>query len=350
MKKAVVVLPLISLFLVSFSLPVHSNPVDDCIWQNLDDHGPIMLLIDPEKGSVEYGNQAAAAFFGYPADALAGLPLAELTAGSLDELAAIWEEALAQEENSFVLERRLASGETRAVEIYVYPYRLEGREMFFSIIHDITEEKQLAARERLMAAAYFMSLVAIIGCLLFINHLRKPGPIEGEKCQINLFNELRRGFMNAIDGFIYLRDENLRYVFANRAMEEFYQLGEEEIVGRDDYDLSPAGFAEKIRQTDLAVLQEQRLIVDQIEWGGRVLKTTKFPVRLETGEYGVGAYIQDVTADYNRQRAEEKRQLRNAILADILGRNFSSTEEQLEHALHEALRLTESQYGTSTLQ
>jgi PAS domain S-box-containing protein len=138
MKKAVVVLPLISLFLVSFSLPVHSNPVDDCIWQNLDDHGPIMLLIDPEKGSVEYGNQAAAAFFGYQADALAGLPLAELTAGSLDELAAIWEEALAQEENSFVLERRLASGETRAVEIYVYPYRLEGREMFFSIIHDIT--------------------------------------------------------------------------------------------------------------------------------------------------------------------------------------------------------------------
>ena len=147
MKKAVVVLPLISLFLVSFSLPVHSNPVDDCIWQNLDDHGPIMLLIDPEKGSVEYGNQAAAAFFGYPADALAGLPLAELTAGSLDELAAIWEEALAQEENSFVLERRLASGETRAVEIYVYPYRLEGREMFFSIIHDITEEKRLAPRE-----------------------------------------------------------------------------------------------------------------------------------------------------------------------------------------------------------
>ena len=173
MKKAVVVLPLISLFLVSFSLPVHSNPVDDCIWQNLDDHGSIMLLIDPEKGSVEYGNQAAAAFFGYPADALAGLPLAELTAGSLDELAAIWEEALAQEENSFVLERRLASGETRAVEIYVYPYRLEGREMFFSIIHDITEEKQLAARERLMAAAYFISLVAIIGCLLFINHLRE---------------------------------------------------------------------------------------------------------------------------------------------------------------------------------
>ena len=36
---------------------------------------------------------------------------------------------------------------------------------------------------------------------------------------------------------------------------------------------------------------------------------------------------------------------RNMILADVLTRNFKNRQEQLDYVLHEALKLTESQYG-----
>ena len=347
MKKAVLLSFVSILFLVSLSFPVHSYPVDEYFWHILAAHGPVMLVIDPETGRIDYASQAAADFFGYPAEELAGMAVANIAAGSREELAAIMVAALTREEHHFTLQHRLASGETRTVELYAYPYLEGDREKLFTIVHDVTAESRLGAQNRALAIACFAALMAIIACLVFITHLREKNLAELRRRneEINLFNELRRGFMNAIDGLIYLKDENLRYLFANKAMEEFYRLGEKEIVGRDDYDLGPAALAERIRKTDLEVLREQRLIVDQIEWGGRVLKTTKFPVRLVTGKYGVGAYIQDVTEEHARLRKEERRLLRNSILVEILGRNFSSTDEQLKHALDEALRLTESKYG-----
>ena len=96
---------------------------------------------------------------------------------------------------------------------------------------------------------------------------------------------------------------------------------------------------------DLAVLEAQKLLVDEVFWQDRVYQTRKFPVQLDNGQYGVGAYVQDVTAEYSSRKDADKVQQRNAVLVDVLSKDFKSAQEQLDYVLQESLKLTGSEYG-----
>lgn len=89
-------------------------------------------------------------------------------------------------------------------------------------------------------------------------------------------------------------------------MELFYNKKGEEIIGKDDYMLSEEGFAQRIRQTDQAVLKQETLITEEVHRDGRVFKATKFPVKMLSGRFGVGAYITDVTEEYERKLEQQK--------------------------------------------
>lgn len=183
-------------------------------------------------------------------------------------------------------------------------------------------------------------LLVMFGLLVMNNRM-----LKASQKQIDNYNALRETFIDADNNLVYLKDENLKYVFVNKAVESFYKKPAAEIIGFDDYDLTDEEFAGKRRQTDLAVLERGTLVNDELEWNGRLFRITKFPVQMLNGKTGVGAYIIDKTEDYERERKQEKVLIRHMILADVLSRSFKNTQEQLDYVLHEALRLTESQYG-----
>ena len=85
--------------------------------------------------------------------------------------------------------------------------------------------------------------------------------------------------------------------------------------------------------------------MDEGKWNNRVYRTTKFPVRLLNGHYGVGAYIEDVTEAINSKKNEEKTLLRNSILVDVFSRTFKTSRDKLDYVLGKALQLTESKLG-----
>lgn len=169
--------------------------------------------------------------------------------------------------------------------------------------------------------------------------------IQKKNKEIENFNELRQTFIDADDSLIYLKDENLKYLFVNKKTEEFYQRPAAEIIGHTDSELSLPEFAEKKKNTDLEALTKATLVTGEVRWDNRVYKTTKFPVKLLNGKYGVGAYIKDVTDEYNDKKRDEKKLLRNTILVNTLNQEFTGTQEQLDYVLNESLQLTESQYG-----
>lgn len=183
-------------------------------------------------------------------------------------------------------------------------------------------------------------LLFLIGMLALSYHKLKTANRD-----LDNFNTLRKTFIDADNSLVYLKDENLRYVFVNRAVEGFYQKKAEEIIGCDDYALSEDEFADRRRKTDLDVLKKEVLVVDEVEWDGRVYKNTKFPVRMPNGRIGVGAYITDITEERERGKKQEKVLYRHMILTDVFIRSFKGRQEQLDYVLHEALKLTESQYG-----
>lgn len=119
--------------------------------------------------------------------------------------------------------------------------------------------------------------------------------------EIRRFNELVQTFIESEEVPVSLKGENLKYTFVNGAMEVFYGLSAEEIIGQDDFELLEEKVAIKERKTDKKVLETKTFVTDEMLWRGKVFKSTKFPVDLQNGKFGVGAYIRSVS-EKNRER------------------------------------------------
>ena len=87
----------------------------------------------------------------------------------------------------------------------------------------------------------------------------------------------------------------LNYLFVNKKVAEFYNKYKDEIIEKNDYQISDKKFANTHRQNDNMVRSENKRIVKEVEWDDRIYKITKFPVELLDKSYGVGAFIEDVT-------------------------------------------------------
>ncbi len=107
------------------------------------EHAAIMLLIEPASGALIDANEAAQHFYGYPRDVLLRMNIADinvLPAGTCqDKRYAV----LTGTEKIFVFPHRIASGETRTVEVHSAPITVDGSTLIFSVIHDISERKRV---------------------------------------------------------------------------------------------------------------------------------------------------------------------------------------------------------------
>ena len=103
------------------------------------EHAAIMLLVEPESGVIVDANEAAQHFYGHPRDVLLGMNISDintLPAGTCqDKRYAV----LSGTEQTFVFPHRIASGETRTVEVHSAPITVDGSTRIFSVIHDISE-------------------------------------------------------------------------------------------------------------------------------------------------------------------------------------------------------------------
>ena len=103
----------------------------------------IMLLIEPITGVILDANQVAVDFYGYPKTKLCGMLIQEINTLSPEQVAVERQKAVHEERNYFVFPHKLASGEERIVEVYSSPLVLQEKQLLFSIIHDITNHKEM---------------------------------------------------------------------------------------------------------------------------------------------------------------------------------------------------------------
>ncbi len=217
-----------------------------------------------------------------------------------------------------------------------------------AIAYDITDAALLARHyDRLVTFILIAGGLIITALAILLSALlRSRRKMRGDKEAIEHTQKLQKTFIDADDSLIYLKDENLKYVFVNKATEAFYHRTQEQIIGLTDFDLSEEGaFADRRRETDLRALNKNEVVIDEVEWSGKVYRTLKFPVPLPNGLTGVGAYVTDITQARKNERKQEKASYRHSILADMLSRSFESRQAQLDYVLHKALKLTESQFG-----
>ena len=117
-----------------------------------EQHGAIMLLIDPATGRILNANEAAAKFYGHPRATLRRLNISAINPLTREELQTILQEVQENRKKHFVTTHRLADGSIRNVDVYVSSIYIDERQLNFAIIHDITDRIQAEAeRDRLEA-------------------------------------------------------------------------------------------------------------------------------------------------------------------------------------------------------
>ena len=102
----------------------------------------VMLLINPEDGSIVASNPAASAFYGWTRDELCTMKISEINTLSPAEINAEMQRAKTQQRTSFEFRHRCADQRIRDVEVFTGPVEIAGKPMLFSIVHDITDRKR----------------------------------------------------------------------------------------------------------------------------------------------------------------------------------------------------------------
>ncbi|MCK9216664.1 MAG: PAS domain S-box protein [Firmicutes bacterium] len=296
---------LILLLMLTFSSFVYSDVDDFNFYKVFDNHGSIVLIIDSESADIIYGNKAATKFYGYEKEILQSMKITDINILSAKETEKEMEDAVSKEKNCFIFKHRLSSGDIRTVEVYSYPYESQSRSKTFlvSIINDISEKETFEKEKEAITTRFIVILSGTVMILIMMSMSlwNSSKILRLKNLEVSNSNELFKTFIDAKNSLIFLKDENLKHVFVNKETEKFFQKEANEIIGRDDFELPKSETAIAARELDLEVLEKGTNVVGEIRHEDKIYQVIKFPVKLISGGIGVGAYVSDISEDYNNR-------------------------------------------------
>ena len=105
-------------------------------------HEAVMLLIEPHSGQIVDANPSALAFYGYSRAEILKLSIQDINVMPPEKVKKLRQKAVAKKQKYFQFPHRLKSGEIRLVDVYSCPVHVQGQQLLFSIIFDVTDREQ----------------------------------------------------------------------------------------------------------------------------------------------------------------------------------------------------------------
>lgn len=143
--------------------------------------------------------------------------------------------------------------------------------------------------------------------------------------------------LESVEGYIYIKDRDYRYIYVNKAVRELFGKPEIEILGKDDYAFFDKKTASQLRNNDILVIEKGEKVVNEemsSSADGSVTKaflSIKTPLFKEDGSvYALCGISTDIT---ERKHAEEE--IRHQAFYDTLTQlpNRQLLNDRLEQAV-----------------
>ena len=103
----------------------------------------VMLIIDPDDGTIVDANPAAVAYYGWELAQLRQMNIREINLSTAQEVKSEMENVFKHKKTCLLFRHRLADGSIRDVEVFSGPIPFHDKSLFYSIINDITERVQM---------------------------------------------------------------------------------------------------------------------------------------------------------------------------------------------------------------
>ena len=88
-----------------------------------------------------------------------------------------------------------------------------------------------------------------------------------------LINEKRyRTFIDSSSDYIFLKDEQLKHIVANKSYSGSYNKTENEIFGKTDFDLMSESFAVNCQASDKKAIATNSVVITEEKWDDKILK------------------------------------------------------------------------------
>ncbi|PLX20262.1 MAG: hypothetical protein C0599_09380, partial [Salinivirgaceae bacterium] len=279
-------------------------------------HNATMLLIEPESGDIIDANDAAAKFYGYTKSNLCSININDLNTLSPEQVAIERNKALLKKRNHFIFNHRIANGTVRTVEVHSSPIKYEDKQILFSIIYDITEQKQ--AEQALIDSEKKLNI--------WINH--------SPACTKIVDPDLNLQFMSE-SGMQELKIEDVTEFYGKPYPFYFYP---------DSFKVPMRNNLEKVKKTGETITQEAAVL--DIQGNELWYRSTLVPVFDDNEEL---EYIMIVSLEITDRKRDEQalknNESRLKSLVSIFQRDFHEHRELLDFSLEESIKLTESKLG-----
>lgn len=101
----------------------------------------VMMLIDPETGRITEANPAAQRFYGYSYEQMNGMSITQINNITPAQLNHEMESARSAQKTMFNFRHQTANGKVLDVEVYSGTVQFGGKNLLYSIVHDITDRR-----------------------------------------------------------------------------------------------------------------------------------------------------------------------------------------------------------------
>ena len=241
----------------------------------------IMLMIDPITGNIIQANKAAADFYGWPIEELSKISILQINTLPPESVMNEMNKTLSSGSLHFVFQHRRSDNSIRDVDVYSSNIEVKGKNFLYSIIHDITEQKQ--AEEKL--------------------------------------NELSRDFILFLENtrnFVYFKDEHRRYRFCSQSLADITgHASWRDMIGKNNLEVFPEDTARIYYEEDIPVFREGIPILnkenpyyDTLGNKGWV-STSKWPLLNHEGKvvglFGISRDITEIKRIQENMRKNEQR-------------------------------------------
>jgi PAS domain S-box-containing protein len=105
-------------------------------------HTAVKLIIDPDTGCIIDANEAAERFYGWSRERLGKMRIQDINTLSPEEIKLKMKKARTFRCDHFEFRHRRADGSTRDVDVFSSKIVIKGKDLLYSIVHDVTERKQ----------------------------------------------------------------------------------------------------------------------------------------------------------------------------------------------------------------